>query len=408
MRKAGIFRKAAKRSIDESIHAARSFAGQHEGALEAYDRLLLHVQSRTGLLRPCDRAKGKVKPFNAGLLALSLHHADWLRSIESWNPQSQPDWPLFNSLAHHLFARYPVPPFMASVWLELPAGEILPQHGWYRHLGLGQSIRTAGLPLRFTSAMAHLFNSARHHYTACAALRWAQVRGMGGTEELARAVISTRLGKVLENEDFWETALHFFIKQRNLDFAQVGPIVDFLQYQKFDWKEVVAFNGVVTRRPPPQPEYSVKGRTAASIQRHVDQWHRRLGKDANQPDVSWRRSPIKEFRLVEGSEALENMRVWTITELLSSRALLNEGKALCHCVATYAERCARRQTSIWSLQLENPNGRRRVLTVEADLQRKMICQIRGKYNRLPKPSEKEVVGRWAAQEGLHFAEWLRA
>ncbi|MFT2526112.1 hypothetical protein ACMWQA_27070, partial [Escherichia coli] len=79
------------------------------------------------------------------------------------------------SLAHHLFARYPVPNFMTSTWFEPEPWKRKPQHDWYKHLGLGQNIRTARLPLRFTKAMAHLFCQAPDHFTAFAALRWAQV-----------------------------------------------------------------------------------------------------------------------------------------------------------------------------------------------------------------------------------------
>jgi hypothetical protein len=81
---------------------------------------------------------------------------------------------------------------MTSVWFDLPPGEVLPQHRWYKHLGLGHSIRTAGLPLRLTKAMAHQFTQAPHHYTAIAAVRWAQVRDLGGCEALARAVPGLR------------------------------------------------------------------------------------------------------------------------------------------------------------------------------------------------------------------------
>jgi hypothetical protein len=78
-----------------------------------------------------------------------------------------------------------------------------------------------------------------------------------------------------------------------------------------------------------------------------------------------------------------------------------------HCVATYAGRCARRQTSIWSVQVENRRGRHRVLTVEVDLPRRAVCQARGKCNRLPQAAEREVIERWAAQEGLRLAESVR-
>ena len=123
--------------------------------------------------------------------------------------------------------------------------------------------------------------------------------------------------------------------------------------------------------------------------------------------MSWRHSPFKDFRQVEGSAALGNMRVWTITELLTSRALVVEGRAMRHCVATYGECCARRQTSIWSMQVENQRGRHRVLTIEVDLLNRTLCQARRKCNRLPQTVEREVMGRWAAQEGLKVAESAR-
>jgi hypothetical protein len=296
---------------------------------------------------------------------------------------------------------------MTSVWFDLPPGQVLPQHGWYKHLGRGPSIRTAGLPLRFTRAMAHLFAQARHHYAAVAARRWAQVRGPGGSEALARAVAGTRLGQALGNEDFWESVLHFFVNRPSLDLAQVGPVVDFLQAQKFEWQDGVSPEGVFGKPPPPRPDYSMKGRTVASVLRQAEEWHKHLGRDTDQPCLSWRHSPLKDFRLVEGSEALGDMRVWTITELLTSRALFLEGRAMRHCVATYARCCARRQTSIWSMQVESRRGRHRVLTIEVDLLKRVVCQARRKCNRLPTAGEREVLERWAAQEGLKVADPVR-
>src|SRR5262249_50061155 len=200
------------------------------------------------------------------------------------------------------------------------------------------------LPLRFTKAMSLLFSQAPDHYTVFAALRWAQVQGLGGNEELARAIIATRLGKTFTDEEFWETVLHFFINHPRLDLAHVGPIVDFLQAQKFTVTEGVSVDGVLGPQPPPQPGYTMKGRTVASVLRQVEEWHRLLGCDAYRPELSWRPSPFKEFKLIGGSEVLRNMRVWTIRELLTSRELFLEGRVMRHCVATYAVQCAKKLT----------------------------------------------------------------
>jgi hypothetical protein len=57
--------------------------------------------------------------FNAGLLALSLYHGDWLRPAEAWHPVKQNPWPQFNALAQHLLARFQVPAFMTSAWFGI-------------------------------------------------------------------------------------------------------------------------------------------------------------------------------------------------------------------------------------------------------------------------------------------------
>jgi hypothetical protein len=293
---------------------------------------------------------------------------------------------------------------MASAWFDLPAGKKLPQHDWYKHLGRGENIRTARLPLRLTRAMAHLFTQAPHQFSVIAALRWAQVLGLGGSKALARAVIGTRLGKVLENEEFWESVLHFFVNHPALDLAQVGPIVDFLQHQRFEWREGVSQDGAFGKQPPPRPDYSMKGRTVASVLRQVEEWHRELGRETYQPSIVWPRAPFNDFRLVQGEETQGNVRVWTITEILTSRELFLEGQAMRHCVVSYKEDCIRRQASIWSMQVETQRGRLRALTIEVDIPSRTICQVRGKCNRQPGANELAIVERWAAVEGLRVAE----
>jgi hypothetical protein len=293
---------------------------------------------------------------------------------------------------------------MTSVWFDLPPGEILPQQRWYKHLGLGRNIRTAQVPIRLTRAMAHLFTQAPHHYTAIAALRWAQVRGLRGRESLARTIVGTRLGKVAENEDFWESVLHFFINQASVDLLHIGPIVDFLQHQKFEWREGVSPEGVVGKQPPPRPNSSMKGRTVASLLRQVQEWHKELGRETSGTSVSWRPSGFRDFRLVQGSETLGNMRIWTIAELLSSRALFCEGRAMRHCVATHTGPCARRQTSIWSMRMENQRGRHRILTIAVDLVKRTIWEARRRCNRPPQPVERQLMEQWAEQEGLKIMD----
>jgi hypothetical protein len=357
------FREAVKHFLDESIHAAFSIIGGRLNVRTAYERLLLRVHQHTNMLRPrarCGDRRGNGRcAMNAALGALALHHEQWLRPVETWMPVSTSPWPQFTSLARHLFAQYPVPAFMTSVWFEFPPGEPLPYHRWYIHLGHGGSLRTLDLPLVFTKTMVHWFNQAPDHYKVKMAVRWAQVRGLGGDEKLAGAVAATRLGQprlgqALEHEDFWLTVLRFLVSHPRMDLAQVGPIVDFLQHQRFEHREVI-MGGALRKVGPPQPEYSMKGRTLRSLLRQVDDWHEELGRERIEAPLRWSRSTIGEFELVEGSEHLNNVRRWTITELLTNRELGAEGLALHHCVAIYARQCAKKQTSIWSFDAPETN-----------------------------------------------------
>src|SRR5438067_2361540 len=117
MRKEQSFRRHARRLLDDSIHAARALTRDDPEALVPYERLLHPIRTRTRLLRPSGNPS---PPFgdhcfvNAGLHALALHHADWLRPVEAWEPPRANPWPVFTSLAHHLFALYPVHAFMTS------------------------------------------------------------------------------------------------------------------------------------------------------------------------------------------------------------------------------------------------------------------------------------------------------
>jgi len=406
MSKVQSFRKTAKERLDKAIHIACALAARQKPALLAYLDLQRHVQNRTSLLSPQGSVgrggADSLTLFNWGLVNLAFHQADWLRPVESWAIPKVNPLPKFTSLAQHLLAKYPMPGFMTSVWLQCPSQEAYRHQGWFKHLGLGTSIRKADLPLTYTKSMAHWFSQAPDHLTAGQALRWAQIRGLDGSERLAETVVATRLAKVFANEDFWLTLLHFFVSHPKMDLAHVGPLIDFLQHERFTPQEVFE-HGVLVKKGPPQPKYSLKGRTLESLLRQMARWHERLGKDSGRPIWHWTRCNIGEYEIVEGSENMGNMRRWTIEECLNSKELEAEGRAQRHCVATYAEKCAKRQTSIWSLRVENDLGRKPVLTIEVDPPTRTICQIRGRGNRLPKDHEREIIRLWAIQERLRMA-----
>ena len=372
--------------------------------------LLLHVAPLTDFLdaSPAMPLYGHA-PGNTWLevlVALAHHWCGWRRPVEDWKPRTHNTRRQFASLARHLLAQYPVPSFMDSVWFLGTSRSALRFQKWFWHIGSGNSIRTADVPIFLTKRMAHYFVRAPGGCSVEQALRWGQVLGLGGDFRLALAIIASRLGERFEHDDFWATVIRFFIENPMLDTAQIGPIIDYLHNQRFVEREEFVPPGVIQRRPPPQANLSMKGRSPNTLLRQVERWHRQLAKESVDLRAEWTASGIGAFDWIEGREGSENQRRWTIRELLSAKALVSEGRAMQHCVATYVRSCTRRDTSIWSLQMHNYEGSQRILTVEVRLSAKMICQARGKRNVLPDTKARNILRRWASEQGIRLAEYV--
>ena len=200
-----------------------------------------------------------IRKFIDGLVAVAAHHRDWLRPVEDWNPIRGSRLPQFASLPQHLFARYPLPDFMTSVWFRGRDAVSPKQQGWYKHIGLGRSIRTVELPLAYSKRMAHHFMQAPAHFSVEMALRWGQIRALGGSEALANSIAATRLGRSFEHEDFWKTVIQFFVNQPRLEISHIGPIIDYLHAQRFVPPAAFIDEGELGPPDPPQRNLTMKG-----------------------------------------------------------------------------------------------------------------------------------------------------
>jgi hypothetical protein len=147
------------------------------------------------------------------------------------------------------------------------------------------------------------------------------------------------------------------------------------------------------------PDYSLKGRTLASVLELCRLWHATtLAGNKRVPYKAW--SP--NFTLWEISYEEGTIRG---VELTNTRALAEEGRAQRHCVYTYADWCLQEHTAIVSLRwLESrPVGGVRIvkrITVEVDAPTKKIWQVKGMSNRAPNKEEMAVVRLWMKSQGL--------
>ncbi|MEW4568277.1 PcfJ domain-containing protein [Tautonia sp. JC769] len=393
------YREFAKSNIDEAIRLALAESGGVK-ARRALSRMIWTVQGRSDLLRPARHAGRSdaemLRRIVRGLAALLGFRASWLRPLEEWEPRGERARGVFSSLAHHLLANYPVPAVLHAAWFEEAGYWAYRQQHWFHHVGMGRSLRSAGFPIALTRRMAHEFSNAPAHVEVGFALRWAEVRGLGGSEALANAVASTRLKREFLGQEFWRSLIHLLLNARGLELGQITPIVEYLYHQKFAQRTVIIGEDTELSIDPPRPDLSIKGCTAASLVRRAREWEaERRPEGPVRRRFAWDRSGIREFQ----GDRTEG-KAWTIRELLDSDDLAAEGKAMKHCVATYTEFCVKRRSTIWSLGLEGPDGRRRLATIEVDPSTKTVVQASMKCNEEPDEPCRSIVREWASREGL--------
>lgn len=372
---------------------------------ECYWRLIRAVRASSTLLVPRTN-RGRTDPdaierVILGCVRMAQHGETWVRPPEEWCFQSASPNCQFRSLVNHLFARYPVPRFLTQVWTL--AGDRAREIAMYLHLASGQSIRDFVLPVpyRLGKQAAVYFLHAPADLLPMQALRWSQIRSLGGYERLARLLVSrTVLTELTAHEAVWESVIRFLVKQAPMGADEIVDIIQFVHQQRFQPAEVILPGGGPL---PLQPDLTLDGRSLMSLRRLMANWREELRPrfvDAvpEYGSRQWPRTTIRSFR------QFINGKFWTIDELLTDKELRVEGGILQHCVADYVKLCARRDTSIWSLKVHEGDSHRRILTIEVIPETKLIRQAKGKRNAPPTAPVAEVLRAWAEQEGLRFVK----
>ena len=382
-----------------------------EGDRESLAEFLLHLECESDLVFATATVAGQPRLYLEGLIRLHERRKQWLRGAETWRAESHNAHRQFASLTRHLLAQYDVPAFLDEAWVRGDRGAYR-YRDWFVHIGRGHNIRTAKTPYPMTKMIAHHFVHAPPKVTIEGALMFADIKALGGGGRLATALMGTRLGQRVESEPtrraFWLSVYRFFIANPMLDLRHAGPIVDFLNFHKFETREVVVGPGRVETRPPPQPNLTMTRRTAESLLRQVEAWHGELRKGRGHEARFWRSSGIAALELQTGPRDRPDERTtWRLRELLSGADLMEEGRRLRHCVASYADSCARGACSIWSLECRRgkDDDGERLLTVEVD-KNNTVVQARGLANRWPSDQEKTVLTEWMRTAGLKPGPYL--
>ena len=389
-----------RRRTDCAIHRACMDLASDPLTFTTFQRLVLCARKRAPRLFEAPVFATRHPGVDA-LVNLSRRHASHLRSIDDW-PGTCKSWrPAIASLANHLVSNYKVPPFLASAWYATDAATDQKQC-WFIAHSRGASFRSLNLPIAMTRKMEHIFLASNDHLQIEYALRRAELLSLGMAAEHLKAIMQTRLANDLGHGEFWRTFWNFLVvNSSSIDPAQIGPMIDYVQAIRHEHTTMATERGMVELAPP-EPAFSLKGRTPQSMSRLVRDWHRSLGKGGIA--LSWMPSPFEPSLMEEQArDGSEKPKRWQMTELTNSAQLRTEGAALHHCVASYANVCRRGASSIWSLRLLQGEKVHHVLTIEVDVRKRTVVQARSFANRLPAAKPLRLLKDWADRERLKMA-----
>lgn len=372
-----------------------------ESERRAYRALLLHLEQWAESLLLA-RGEWPEHPFKVALLSLARQRPHWIRPLSEWRPPGRNPARQFSHLARFLLARYQVPAFLESAFFERDPGET---ESWLRHVGQGASLRTApGMTAPLTKRMAHHALQAPDVCTPVQAVRWGQVLALGGDPQLAFAVNKSTLGDALvsEPQEAWRLAIiHWLVNHQPLEPERVKNLVDFAIRSK--------------RR---ERQFSLQGRTPQSIERLIEEARMRAQARARErtreDSEEQTRYQYRQFApsgLAAGIWEFGNgarRQIWMLDEIRCNRDLIQEGRHMRHCVATYEDYIVAGTSSIWTLRVEREGSVKRAVTIEVAPKTGQVIECRGKCNRSPNAEERRILDRWARENHLELAiDWQR-
>ncbi len=310
-----------------------------------------------------------------------LFRNHWRKDMFIWNPSSSNSAKQLNELAFYLFCEYSVPEFLYQAFYEKKDTLYII---WFMNIGTGKRIKDLpGMPISFTQKMGHYFLQAPRVFNIQEALRWAQVKGLGGNDQLAERFVYSWMGtKNYDDENFWETFIRLVVNGGIFNHDKLTDVIDYL-------RDIRAENR----------NYSLKGRTLQSLTRQSDEWHKKeiLVKGAQ----GWNSCGLEGYKVENKEEVI------MLEELLGSKLLMSEGRMMKHCVGSYVSYCKTGRSAIFSMRRYLCGALKETMaTIEVSIVTKRVVQARGRLNAKISTETKKHLDIWAGNQGLMVSPYL--
>jgi hypothetical protein len=167
-----------------------------------------------------------------------------------------------------------------------------------------------------------------------------------------------------------------------VDPRHFGPVCDWIHQKR----------SVGIEPEPAQPGFSLKGRSMASVLAQTDRWHQSLDRQRRQSGEVTMPANTRWPGILVANYMADRVR---IEQLTTYEQLVEEGRAMHHCVASYLQSCRKGHCGIFSFSVDGV----RALTLEVTADRTVV-QVRGKYNRWMSKKEHASITQWLDQARL--------
>jgi hypothetical protein len=368
---------------------------------------------RASLRRVSQRARPAPNFHKAISEAKQGFETEVLRDPWAWRPQIKTRDPARLNLAaaRYLFARYPVAEHLERIWIDrsgLERDEVILRKRWYIVAAGGGSLYREGADAWLSRKEVHAFLNPLGRLRFEEAIWQAIARSYANDPAIALRIARSGIARTPRVElGYWREVARFFCAHP----TTVEEMDDLRDYLADCYRR--------------NTEFSLKGRTLASLGRQMRQWHRDLeaiarieaarrraeaaqarargqaSAGAASGGDNWPGAAIADWSWTYVAKDRSRREEYLVIQLRTAADLVAETRAMRHCVASYAARCIAGQASIWSLRRRTAGTTERLLTIELDRQHRAV-QIRGFANRRARAEEHKFLERWATARRIEL------
>ncbi len=294
------------------------------------------------------------------------------------------------ALIRYLYAKYPVPACLESVFISENSDKFNNYARWYLALAQGESLYKTCTREVLTKKETHYITQAPDSLNIEEAVWWAKGMALTQNTGIAYRIAKSPIGRASWASDFW-VDVHRFFANNPVPLKEMEELIDYIRAARAE-----------------NPAWTIKKRSLEAVRRKSEHWHRDMIKLRNIGGGAWTGMELPYWKYKTGkadpNPSRSNEVEWHLYEICSGNELAKEGNKMRHCVAGYKSRCANGSIAIFTLRSNTPLlNNRKHLTIQVSPQTRAITQARGLANRLMRPQERVIIGKWARDNALRVS-----